>query len=192
MTADRVFEDRPHRPAAIGIERVPGREVDRVRVVDRPPGREPLAPIVRREGDEVRHLLAAGIDDLQALAVRHDEPGARLRLEVKIGVARSSRHPHGLRAMEGQRHWPFVVSRPEYCRASERSPKSARLGLRLPCSATSRSRMRSRRRSKCPSRRRRSNCACGLKTSAGQANRRASRELSRVQPDDEERAARRS
>ena len=53
-------------------------------------------------------------------------------------IARSSRL-----AMKRAAPCAPLLSRPEYWRASERSPKSARLGLIAPCSASSRARMAS-------------------------------------------------
>src|SRR5690606_18888826 len=133
-----------------------------------------------RDCQQVRDLSALRIDDGQILASLHLEGAtAARRNDIHIHGHHPSRlswrkiasRNAGLR-LKGQRH-SSPTSRPLYCRASETDPWRAIIGLMLPASFTSRSRIDLRSFSYLPSARRRSNWSCGLKTIAGCVKRRA-------------------
>jgi hypothetical protein len=58
-----VFEDRQHRVAPVGVEDVPGRQIDGVVVVEATPRGEPLGVVLPREGYNVGDLLPFRIYD---------------------------------------------------------------------------------------------------------------------------------
>src|SRR5207248_401271 len=136
-------DDGQHRPAAIGVQGVAGRKENRVVVVDRASRRQPLGAVLEREGDEIRHLLAAGIGDAQRFAAPQLERRAALRLDSHY----FSSCPSWLRSAScssciSNGHFQAPSTRrPEYCAASEHVPKSAIIGFTSPCSRRSRSRI---------------------------------------------------
>ena len=107
VAAHGVLDDRPHRAAPVGVQDVARRDVDGVRVVDRPARRQPLARIAVPERDEVRDLLSLGIDDFEGFALPHDQGGPRLWLQMR--VAQKCHEESGRTPME----WaaPRTVSR---------------------------------------------------------------------------------
>src|SRR3954470_17857731 len=134
VTADAVVYDREHRPAAVRVEDVAGGEVDGVVVVERPARRQPFVRVGASERHEIRHLLAARVDDARAGAGRQLEADAALRRDSR--ARHSSRSSLAAAAWNGHFH-PASTCRPEYWDASERSPNSPSIGLMSPCSATS-------------------------------------------------------
>src|SRR3712207_2374991 len=116
----------------------------------------------RGEGHDVRDLLPFGVHNPQDPTLLKLEGDASLRFEVVAGRSLHQPSPSSLEVRpslcgssawspwKGQRHFS-CTGRPEYWRASERVPKSARFGLRLPWRLRSRSRMTSWKRSYRPS-----------------------------------------
>ena len=103
-----------------------GGEVDRVRVIDRAAGAQPLPGIVTRERREVGHLLAGGIGDAQQLPRPHEKGRAGLWSEMALKYCSAERVAHralspAAREWKGQRQ-PSSVARPEYWRASDACP----------------------------------------------------------------------
>src|SRR5690606_1323076 len=105
-------------------------------VVDAAPGREVLVQVLAAERGQVADLLAHRIDHHQLVAgvQLHRMAGARRDAD---GLARRHR---GFLAWKGQVQSASTL-RPLYWRVSGALPKSARLGLMLPCSAVSRLRV---------------------------------------------------
>src|SRR3712207_5183133 len=170
VLAHPVFQDREHGVAAVGVEDVAGGLVDRVVVVDSPARRKPfrdvrLARAAGGEGRDVGDLLPFGVYHPQYLPLLELECDARLRLQVIPGrtVHQFSLLSLGNRASpcgfpswsswNGQRHCSST-SRPEYWRASERVPTSARFGFRFPWRLRSLLRITSCKRAYRPSSRR--------------------------------------
>lgn len=77
MPPDRIRDDIQHDPAAVGIERVTCGEIDRLGIVQRPPGGDNLVQIIGIERQQVGDLFAARIDYGQLLALRKAKGGAR-------------------------------------------------------------------------------------------------------------------
>src|SRR2546423_11792110 len=172
VPADVVLDDREHRPAAIRVENVTFCQVNAVRVIDAAAGRKPFAFIRVIERDEIRDLFAFEIDNAQMSAGAEFEGRAGLRFEA-FQCAKG----HLLAVAKNGAFQSSSTARPEYCRASDCTPKSLSIGLTVPWRSRSRCRIVSCIRCHFPSARNRSNWSCGLKTSAGQGNRRAFREL---------------
>src|SRR5918998_1705498 len=146
VPAHPVLEDREHGVAAVGVENVARREVDGVVVVDAAPGGESLRGVLGGERHNVRDLLPLRVNDPQHLPPPQLQADPRLRSQV---VARRLAHSSesfsvvsSTPAWKGQRQ-SGSAGRPEYWRASERTPKSPRFGLRSPWSASSLARITS-------------------------------------------------
>src|ERR1700720_2980665 len=185
VTPDVIGDNGEHRAAAIGIDNVSGCQVNLVRVIKAATGRKPFVPVLASKCDQICDLFAFEIDDAKELALFHFKGGAGLRLESSRG------HEFKMHQCANGHFWPAFpdggvqsadTARPEYWRASDWSPKSLKIGLTLPWSAISRARIFFCIRFHFPSARSRSNCSCGLKTSAGHEKRRAWRELFACMP----------
>src|SRR5207248_5675419 len=118
------------------------------------------------ECDKIGHLFAFEVDNCEQLTLAKAKGRARLRFEPLHQCANG----HALAAANGGVQEAGTL-RPEYCRASELSPKSSSIGLFVPCHLRSRWRMVDRIRSHFPSARKRRNCLCALKTRVGKSNR---------------------
>src|SRR5690606_31102468 len=171
-----VLQQREHRPAAVGIQHVARGQEQPRGVVDRAPRRQVLGHVRTVERHQVADLLTLRVDDHQLVArLQHHRPGRARRYADHLAAHAP------LLARKGQRQ-PASTARPLYCRASEASPWSDRLGLIEPCNAMSRARVAFCILAKRPSSRSRLNWRCELNTSAGAVNRRARRELPGCRP----------
>lgn len=77
MPPDRVRDDIQHDPAAVGIQRMTGGEIDRLGIIQRSAGGNHLVQIIGIERQQVGDLFAARIDDGQLLPLRKAKGGAR-------------------------------------------------------------------------------------------------------------------